>query len=163
MSFRIWVQGARPRTLGAALAPVAVGTAVAARYGPTSALRATLALTVALALQVGVNFANDYSDGVKGVDADRQGPTRLTASGLAAPAAVKRAALAAFAVAGLAGIVLAILVDLRLIAVGAVCVLAAMAYSGGPKPYASAGLGEVMVLVFFGLVATCGSAYAQLH
>jgi len=163
VSVGVWVQGARPRTLGAAVSPVAVGTAVAARQATVLPGRAGLALAVALALQVGVNYANDYSDGVRGVDVERRGPVRLTGSGLAAPAAVKRAAIASFVVAALAGIVLAILVDLRLVAVGAVCVLAGAAYSGGPKPYASAGLGEVMVLVFFGFVATCGATYAQLE
>lgn len=122
-----------------------------------------LALVVALGMQVGVNFANDYSDGVRGVDADRRGPLRLTASGLAAPSAVRAAALLSLAVAAGAGIWLALLVDPWLIAVGAVALLAAWLYSGGPKPYGAAGLGEVMVLIFFGLVATCGSAYVQLE
>jgi 1,4-dihydroxy-2-naphthoate octaprenyltransferase len=122
-----------------------------------------LALIVALGMQVGVNFANDYSDGVRGVDAERRGPLRLTASGLVAPSAVKAAALLSLAVAAGAGIWLAVLVDPWLIAVGAVAVLAAWLYSGGPKPYGAAGLGEVMVLIFFGFVATCGSAYVQLE
>jgi 1,4-dihydroxy-2-naphthoate octaprenyltransferase len=125
--------------------------------------RALLALVVALGLQVGVNYANDYSDGVRGVDAGRRGPLRLTASGLASPAAVRRAALVAVAVAGAAGLALAVAVDLRLVAVGAVAVLAAALYSGGPRPYGAAGWGEVSVLVFFGFVATCGSAYVQLE
>jgi len=161
-SLATWVAGARPKTLGAALSPVAVGTAVATRYGDLVAWRAGMALLVALSLQVGVNFANDYSDGVRGVDRDRRGPVRLTASGLATPAAVKRAAWLSLAVGGLAGLVLAIAVDWRLAVVGGVSVLAAALYSGGPKPYASAGLGEVMVFVFFGLVATCGSAFVHL-
>jgi 1,4-dihydroxy-2-naphthoate octaprenyltransferase len=114
-------------------------------------------------MQVGVNFANDYSDGVRGVDAERRGPLRLTASGLVAPSAVKAAALLSLAVAAAAGLWLAILVDPWLIAVGAAAVLAAWLYSGGPKPYGAAGLGEVMVLIFFGFVATCGSAYVQLE
>ena len=160
----LWFAGARPKTLGASVAPVLVGTSVASRYGDIHWERAALALVVSVALQVGVNYANDYSDGVKGVDtAERRGPVRLTASGLAAPAAVKRAAVLSLAVGGGAGIILALLVDWRLILVGAVCVLAAWLYSGGPKPYASAGLGEVMVLVFFGFVATCGSTYVQLE
>ena len=162
MTLGLWVQGARPRTLGAAVAPVVVGTATAARYAPVSPARAGLCLVVALGLQVGVNYANDYSDGRRGIDARRQGPVRLTASGLATPEAVRTAALVAFAVAAAAGIALAVTVDLRLLAVGAVAVVAAALYSGGPRPYASLGLGEVMVLVFFGFVATCGSAYAQL-
>ncbi len=110
-----------------------------------------------------MNYANDYSDGVRGVDTQRRGPVRLVAGGLASPAAVKRAALLCFAVGGLIGIVLAVAVDWRLVIVGAVSILAAGLYSGGPKPYASSGLGEVMVLVFFGFVATCGSAYVHLE
>ena len=157
-----WFQGARPRTLGAAVSPVLVGTAVASRYGEVIWWRALLCLLLAVALQVGVNYANDYSDGVRGVDTQRRGPVRLVAGGLATPAAVKRAALLSFAAGGLMGIVLAVAVDWRLIVVGAVSILAAGLYSGGPKPYASSGLGEVMVLVFFGFVATCGSAYVHL-
>ena len=163
-SAALWWLGARPKTLGASVAPVVVGTAVAAHYGDVVPWRAAAAGVVAVALQVGVNYANDYSDGVAGVDtAERKGPVRLTASGLAAPAAVKRAAVAAFAVGAVAGIVLGVAVDLRLLLVGAAAVLAAALYSGGPRPYASAGLGEVSVLVFFGLVATCGSAYVHLE
>ncbi|MGI8778171.1 MAG: 1,4-dihydroxy-2-naphthoate polyprenyltransferase [Acidimicrobiales bacterium] len=162
-NFSLWILGARPKTLGAAVAPVLVGTAAASRYGPFTAWRALLALIVSVALQVGVNFANDYSDGVRGVDVERKGPVRLTASGLASPRAVKTAAFAAFVVAGLAGLALAVAVDLRLLLVGVVAIGAAALYSGGPRPYASAGLGEVSVLVFFGFVATCGSAYVQIH
>ena len=158
---RLWWAGARPKTLGASVAPVLVGTAVASRSGEVIAWRAGAALVVAVALQVGVNYANDYSDGVRGVDARRRGPLRLTASGLVPPASVKRAAFAAFGVASAAGIALALAVDWRLLAVGVACVLAAALYSGGPKPYASAGLGEVAVLVFFGFVATCGSAFVH--
>ncbi|HWC10270.1 MAG TPA: 1,4-dihydroxy-2-naphthoate polyprenyltransferase [Acidimicrobiales bacterium] len=159
----LWIQGARPRTLGAALAPVLVGTAVASRYGPVIWWRALVALVVALALQVGVNYANDYSDGVRGVDRQRKGPVRLTASGLVPARSVRRAALLAFGVGAVAGLVLALAVDLRLILVGVAAIGGAALYSGGPRPYASAGLGEVSVLVFFGLVATCGSAYVQLE
>ena len=159
----LWWQGARPRTLGAAVSPVLVGTAVASRYGSVIWWQALLALVVALALQVGVNYANDYSDGVRGVDRERKGPLRLTASGLVPAASVKRAAFLAFAVAAVAGLVLAVAVDLRLILVGLAAIAAAALYSGGPRPYASAGLGEVAVLVFFGFVATCGSAYVQLE
>ena len=162
-SAALWVQGARPRTLGAAVSPVLVGTAVASRYGDVVWWRALFCLVLAVALQVGVNYANDYSDGVRGVDTQRRGPVRLTASGLAAPAKVKEAAFLAFAVAGVLGIVLAVAVDWRLVLVGAASILAAALYSGGPKPYASSGLGEVMVLVFFGFVATCGSAYVHLE
>jgi 1,4-dihydroxy-2-naphthoate octaprenyltransferase len=164
VNVKVWVQGARPRTLGAAVAPVVVGTSAASRYlSEPSPLRAVLALIVALGLQIGVNFANDYSDGVRGVDANRRGPLRLTASGLVAPSAVKAAAFISLAVGAAAGIWLALLVDPWLIAVGAFAVLAALLYSGGPKPYGAAGLGEVMVLLFFGFVATCGSAYVQLE
>jgi 1,4-dihydroxy-2-naphthoate octaprenyltransferase len=123
--------------------------------------RAVAALVVAVALQVGVNYANDYSDGMRGVDKVRRGPLRLTASGLVPAASVKRAAVVSFGVAAVAGIALALAVAWWLILVGAACVLAAALYSGGPRPYASAGLGEVMVLVFFGFVATCGSAYVH--
>ena len=158
-----WFQGARPRTLGAAVSPVLVGTAVASRYGDVVWWRAGFCLLLAVALQVGVNYANDYSDGVRGVDTQRRGPVRLTASGLAPPAGVKRAALLSFAFGGLLGIVLAVAVDWRLVLVGAVSILAAALYSGGPRPYASSGLGEVMVLVFFGFVATCGSTYVHLE
>jgi 1,4-dihydroxy-2-naphthoate octaprenyltransferase len=158
-----WFQGARPRTLGAAVSPVLVGTAVASRYGEVIWWRAGFCLLLAVALQVGVNYANDYSDGIRGVDTQRRGPVRLTASGLAPPVRVKQAAMLSFAAGGLAGIVLAVAVDWRLVVVGAASILAAGLYSGGPKPYASSGLGEVMVLVFFGFVATCGSAYVHLR
>jgi 1,4-dihydroxy-2-naphthoate octaprenyltransferase len=157
-----WVAGARPRTLGAAIAPVIVGTAAAAgaagdiRWG-----RAALALVVALGLQVGVNYANDYSDGVRGTDVDRKGPLRLTASGVAAPSAVRNAAALAMLVAAVAGLALAILVNLWLLVVGAAAIAAAVFYTGGPKPYGYAGFGELAVLVFFGFVAAVGSAYVQ--
>src|SRR5919202_2902776 len=119
----VWVQGARPKTLGASVSPVLVGTAVASRYGPVIPWRALAALVVAVSLQVGVNYANDYSDGVRGVDRRRQGPLRLTASGLVPPRAVKRAAFGSFSVAAAAGIALAIAADWRLLVVGAACVL----------------------------------------
>jgi len=138
-----------------------VGTAVAAGGGPVWAWRAAAALVVALALQVGVNYANDYQDGVRGTDRNRVGPVRLVATGLASPVAVRRAALASFAIAGLAGLALAAVVAPWLIAVGAACIAAAWAYTGGPRPYGYAGLGEVFVFVFFGVVAVTGSAYVQ--
>lgn len=163
MSLGLWYHGARPKTLGASVAPVLVGTAVAARYGDVVWYRAGLCLVVSVALQVGVNYANDYSDGVRGVDKERKGPVRLTASGLKAPAAVKRAAFLALAVAGAAGVALAVVVNPWMLAVGAASIAAAALYSGGPKPYASAGMGEVMVFVFFGLLATCGSTYVHLE
>lgn len=158
-----WVAGARPRTLPASVSPVLVGTAAAAAEEPVVPWRVGAALVVALALQIGVNYANDYSDGRRGTDARRQGPLRLTASGLVAPAAVRRAAGIAFAVAALAGAILALAVDLRLFAVGAACLAAGVLYTGGPRPYGYAGLGEAAVLVFFGFVATGGSAYVHLE
>lgn len=157
-----WVHGARVRTLPAAVAPVLVGTGAAAWVDAVSVPRALLAAGVALALQVAVNFANDYSDGVRGTDDDRVGPMRLTATGAVAPRTVKRAAFAAFGVAGVLGLVLCILAGAWwLIAVGGLCVLAAWYYTGGSSPYGYAGLGEVAVLVFFGLVATLGTTYTQ--
>lgn len=156
-----WLEGARPRTLPAAVAPVAAGTGAAAALDEFSPARAALALVVALALQAGVNYANDYSDGVRGTDADRVGPLRLVGSGVAAPAAVKRAAMLAFAVAAVGGLVLAALTAWWLVAVGAGCLLAAWFYTGGRKPYGYRGLGELSVFVFFGLVATVGTTYVQ--
>jgi 1,4-dihydroxy-2-naphthoate polyprenyltransferase len=159
-----WVAGARPRTLGAAISPVLVGTAAAYADADTVIWwRAAAALVVALGLQVGVNYANDYSDGVRGTDTKRAGPLRLTASGVAAPAAVRNAAALAFGVAAVVGLALAIAVDLRLLVVGVLAIAAAVLYTGGPRPYGYSGLGEVAVLVFFGFVATAGSAYVQLE
>ena len=158
-----WVLGARPRTLPAAVAPVLLGTAVAASEGPVQAWRAVAALVVALALQVGVNYANDYQDGTRGTDRERVGPTRLVASGLAAPAQVRDAALLSFAVAAAAGAALAIAVQPWLLLVGAASIAAAWAYTGGPRPYGYSGWGEMFVFVFFGLVATTGTTYVQLH
>jgi 1,4-dihydroxy-2-naphthoate polyprenyltransferase len=157
----LWYQGARPKTLGAALSPVLVGTAAGSLDGPIDWPRAVAAATVALALQIGVNFANDYSDGVRGTDAQRRGPVRLTATGLASPRAVRRAAFLAFATAAIVGTVLSLVVNPWLLVVGVAAVVAAVTYTGGPKPYGYIGLGEVMVLVFFGFVATVGSAYVQ--
>lgn len=157
-----WLIGARPRTLPAAAAPVLVGTGAAAQLGAASIPRALLALGVALALQVGVNYANDYSDGVRGTDADRVGPLRLTASGLAAPRRVRGAAFAAFGVAGALGLALVALSGhWWLLAVGALAVAAAWGYTGGRHPYGYLGLGEVAVFVFFGLVAVLGTTYTQ--
>ena len=152
-----WIAGARPRTLPAAVAPVLAGTGVAAYAAEAVWWKALLALVVSLALQVGVNYANDYSDGVRGTDDDRVGPMRLVGSGTAAPAAVKRAAFAAFGVAAVAGLVLAATTAWWLVAVGALCVVAAWFYTGGDRPYGYLGLGEVMVFVFFGLVAVVGT------
>jgi 1,4-dihydroxy-2-naphthoate octaprenyltransferase len=155
----VWIEAARPRTLTIAISPVLVGTASAEepivwRFGA--------ALIVALAIQIGVNFANDYSDGRRGVDTPaRVGPRRATAAGLVTPEAMKVAVVAALAVAAGAGLALAAATSYVLVAVGALCFIATLAYSGGPRPYASVGLGEVFVFVFFGLVATAGSAYVQ--
>jgi 1,4-dihydroxy-2-naphthoate polyprenyltransferase len=157
-----WLEGARPRTLPAAVAPVAVGTGLAAYADAFVALRALLALVVAVALQVGVNYANDYSDGVKGTDAARVGPVRLVGQGLAAAPQVKRAAFASFGVAAVAGLALvAMTAQWWLVLVGAASILAAWLYTGGPRPYGYAGLGEVFVFVFFGLVPVVGTAYVQ--
>lgn len=165
--WRVWVGAARPRTLAAAVAPVAVGTAAAVDAGGPEALvawRAGAALVVALALQVAVNFANDAFDAEGGVDtAERIGPARAVAAGWVSAAAMKRATAVALAVAALAGLALAAATTWWLVAVGLACGLAALGYSGGPRPYASAGLGEAFVFVFFGLVATVGSAYVHLE
>ena len=156
-----WIAGARPRTLPAAVAPVLAGTGVAVHVDAAVWWKALLALAVSLALQVAVNYANDYSDGIRGTDADRVGPMRLVGSGAATPGAVKGAAFAAFGVAAVAGLVLAATTAWWLVAVGAVCVVAAWSYTGGSKPYGYLGLGEVMVFVFFGLVAVTGTTYVQ--
>ena len=156
-----WIEGARPRTLPAAVSPVLAGTGVAAYVDDPVWWKALLAMVVALALQVGVNYANDYSDGIRGTDADRVGPLRLVGSGSAPAGSVKRAAFAAFGVAAVAGLVLAATTAWWLVAVGAVCVVAAWFYTGGSTPYGYLGLGEVMVFVFFGLVAVLGTTYVQ--
>lgn len=158
-----WLEGARPKTLPAAIVPVAVGTAVAFSQGEVVWWRALAALIVALAVQVATNFANDYSDGVRGTDDVRVGPLRLVASGLKPAVAVKRAAVIAFAVAAAAGLALAAAVTWWLVPVGAVCFAAGWFYTGGSRPYGYAGLGEVSVFVFFGVVATAGSAYVHLE
>ena len=156
-----WLAGARPRTLPAAVAPVLVGTGVAIALEGFRLLPAVLALVVALALQVAVNYANDYSDGTRGTDADRVGPMRLVGSGAATPRQVLLAAGIAFGVAALAGVALAALSSWWLVAVGAVSMLAAWTYTGGPLPYGYRALGEVFVFVFFGLVAVVGTTYVQ--
>lgn len=155
----VWVQGARPRTLGASITPVVVGTAAA---GVLIWWRFAAALLVGLALQVGVNLTNDFHDGVRGVDTpDRLGPQRLTASGLASARSVLVASLACIFVAGVAGLALAAATTWWLVPIGALAMLALWLYSGGPRPYAELGIGEVMVFVFFGVMATAGSAYVQ--
>ena len=155
-----WIAGARPKTLAAAIAPVLVGTAFAGYNANT--LNFFLALIVGVGLQVGVNYANDYSDGIKGTDRDRVGPMRLVGSGAATPEAVKRAAIIAIAIAGLAGVLLAARSSWLLLILGAFSILAAWTYTGGPKPYGYFALGEVSVFIFFGLVATLGTYFAHV-
>ncbi len=159
---RVWWLALRPATLAAAVAPVLAGTAVAVHEGGARPWAGLAALVVALALQIGVNLANDYSDFVRGADTpQRIGPLRASASGIVAPDRVKWAAIAAFAVAGIAGLALSLATDWRLILVGAACLLAAWLYTGGPRPYGYLGLGELFVFIFFGLVATAGTVYVQ--
>lgn len=159
-SREIWIKGARPKTLVAAIAPVIVGTAFAGY--DAEFLNFLLALLVALALQIGVNYANDYSDGVRGVDDDRVGPIRLVGSGLAKPADVKRAAFLAFSIAAFAGLILSARSEWYLLIAGALAIIAAWTYTGGPKPYGYQALGEVSVFIFFGLVATLGTYFVQV-
>jgi 1,4-dihydroxy-2-naphthoate octaprenyltransferase len=154
-----WVIGARPRTLPAAIAPVVVATAYAGNLWKP--IPAALALLVSLSLQIGVNYANDYSDGIRGTDDSRIGPTRLTASGLASAKSVKNAAFMSFFVAAIAGLVLALQTSWWLIAVGALAIAAAWGYTGGSSPYGYKGLGEISVFLFFGIVATVGSYFVQ--
>ena len=154
-----WILGARPRTLPAAIAPVVVATALVG--ADFNWFLAALALKVAVWLQIGVNFANDYSDGVKGTDADRVGPTRLVASGMATASAVKFAAIVSFAIASIAGAWLALLTSPWLILIGVISIAAAWGYTGGKNPYGYKGLGELSVFLFFGVVATMGTYYAQ--
>jgi 1,4-dihydroxy-2-naphthoate octaprenyltransferase len=152
-----WVAGARPRTLVTAVVPVAVGVSAAHIVN----WRSALALVVSLAVQVGTNYGNDYSDGVLGTDEVRVGPTRLVAGGLATPAAVRNAAFASFLVAGVCGLVLAAATSPWVILVGAACMAAGWFYTGGPRPYGYVGLGEVFVFVFFGIVAVAGTAFVS--
>ena len=160
LGWKKWVLGARPRTLPAAIVPVLVGAACANSAAAPIWGRLGLTATVSLALQIGVNYANDYSDGVKGTDNVRVGPLRLVGSGVASAASVKKAAFLMFLVAAVAGSVLALLTSLWLIVVGCAAIVAAWTYTGGPRPYGYAGLGEVFVFVFFGLVATMGTEFA---
>jgi len=153
-----WVLGARVRTLPAAVAPVLVGTSFALKI---NWINAGLALIVSLSLQIAVNFSNDYSDGIRGTDANRVGPTRLVATGLASAKAVRTAAFLSFAIACLAGTLLSLNTTLWLILVGMISVLAAWGYTGGKRPYGYLGFGEFSVFIFFGLVATIGSYYVQ--
>ena len=162
-SIRPWLLGARPRTLPAAVVPVLIGAASALSATSETTVvwwRVLPALVVSLALQVGVNYANDYSDGVKGTDDVRVGPMRLVASGTKSAASVKRAALLSFAVAAVAGLGIALVTSWWLILVGLAAIVSAWTYTGGPRPYGYAGLGEVFVFVFFGVVATTGTTFA---
>jgi 1,4-dihydroxy-2-naphthoate octaprenyltransferase len=158
-----WVAGSRPRTLPASLVPVVVGTGVALGEGQAVWWRAALAAFVALVLQIGVNYSNDYSDGVRGTDEDRVGPLRLVGSGVARPKQVLAAALGCFLAAAVAGLVLAAVTTWWLILVGAVAILAAWFYTGGKTPYGYRALGEISVFVFFGLVAVVGTVYVQVE
>jgi 1,4-dihydroxy-2-naphthoate octaprenyltransferase len=160
-----WIAGARPRTLPAAVVPVAVGTGVAIGTDGADVTwwRVVVALAVSLLLQIGVNYANDYSDGVRGTDDVRVGPMRLVASGTASPSAVKRAALGCLGLAALAGLALAATTSWWLLLVGLAAILAAWGYTGGPKPYGYLGLGELFVFTFFGLVATVGTTYVAIE
>ena len=155
----IWILGARPRTLPAAITPVVVAVAIA--YPTFDFINALLALLVGLSLQIAVNYANDYSDGIRGSDTDRVGPTRLVASGLATPSEVKKAAFLAFAIGAMAGLYLANRTSYWFIAIGAVAIFSAWGYTGGKNPYGYRGLGEIYVFIFFGLVATLGTYYGQ--
>jgi 1,4-dihydroxy-2-naphthoate octaprenyltransferase len=156
-----WIEGARPRTLPNAVAPVIAGTGAAAWLHSAVWWKALLALAVSVALIVGVNYANDYSDGIRGTDDERAGPLRLVGSKVAAPRAVLTAAIISLAMAAVAGVTLAILTAPWLIAVGAACIAGAWLYTGGSRPYGYAGFGEVAVFIFFGLVAVLGTQYTQ--
>ena len=158
-----WLAGARPRTLPAAVAPVLAGTGVAAYDGDAVWWKALLALVVSLALQVGVNYANDYSDGIRGVDKNRVGPPRLVGSGRARPRAVLTVALVFFGIAAAAGVFLVVLTQYWwLLAVGAVCIAAAWFYTGGKRPYGYSAFGELAVFIFFGIVPVAGTKYVQV-
>jgi 1,4-dihydroxy-2-naphthoate octaprenyltransferase len=159
---RVWWSAVRPATLAASVAPVLAATAIAVHEGGPRWAAAIGALVVGLAMQLGVNFANDYSDFVRGADARRIGPLRAASSGVVNPKHVRWAAFAAFGVAGLAGLVLSLAIDWRLLIAGAACLLAGWLYTGGPRPYGYLGLGEVFVFVFFGLVATLGTVYVEI-
>ncbi|MGW5755018.1 1,4-dihydroxy-2-naphthoate polyprenyltransferase [Nocardia rhamnosiphila] len=157
-----WIEGARPRTLPNAIAPVVAGTGAAAAIDGAVWWKALLALGVSLALIIGVNYANDYSDGIRGTDDERVGPLRLVGSGLASPGAVRGAAVASLAVGAVLGLILAVLSAPWLLLIGAVCLAGAWFYTGGSKPYGYSGFGEIAVFVFFGLVAVLGTQYVQV-
>ncbi len=157
----VWLKGARPQTWPVSVVPVAVGTAAVAP--DVIWWRALLAVVVALGLQIGVNYANDYSDGIRGTDADRVGPARLVGDGLATPHQVRLAAVVAFGVAAVVGLVLVVVVAWWLVLVGVVCILAGWFYTGGKHPYGYFGFGELFVFLFFGMVATVGTAFVQIE
>jgi 1,4-dihydroxy-2-naphthoate polyprenyltransferase len=157
----VWLMAARPRTLSAAISPVLVGTAVAHHVGAVRPVAALLTLLSSLFIQVGTNFANDYSDFKHGADAERVGPARVTQSGLVAPRTVRMAAWLAFGIAGILGVALSAFAGWPILVIGVASVAAGWLYTGGPWPFGYHGLGDVFVFVFFGLVATCGTAYAQ--
>lgn len=156
-----WIEGARPRTLPNAIAPVVAGTGAAAAIDGAIWWKALLALGVSMALIIGVNYANDYSDGIRGTDDERVGPLRLVGSGLASPATVRGAAIASLAVGAVLGLLLALWSNPWLLLIGAVCLAGAWFYTGGSKPYGYSGFGEIAVFVFFGLVAVLGTQYVQ--
>lgn len=159
---RVWWSAVRPATLAASIAPVLAGTAIAVHAGGPRIGAGLLALLVGIAMQLGVNFANDYSDHVRGADSPRRvGPVRAASSGVVRPEAVRRAAFGAFGAAAAAGLVLSAVTDWRLVLVGVACLLAGWLYTGGPRPYGYLGLGEVFVFLFFGLVATVGTVYVE--
>ena len=158
---QVWWSAVRPATLAASVAPVLTGTAIAIHIGGARWWAGLLALVVGLGMQLGVNFANDYSDFERGADANRVGPLRAASSGVVDPRQVRGAAIGAFTVAAAAGVALSLAVDWRLLLVGAACLLAGWLYTGGPRPYGYLGLGEVFVFVFFGLVATIGTVYVE--
>jgi 1,4-dihydroxy-2-naphthoate polyprenyltransferase len=158
---RVWWSAVRPATLAASVAPVLAGTAIAVHDGGPRLGAGLLALVVGVGMQLGVNFANDYSDHVRGADSDRIGPLRAASSGVVRPDHVRAAAIATFGVAGVAGLVLSLITDWRLLAIGIACLLAGWLYTGGPRPYGYFGLGEVFVFLFFGLVATVGTVYVE--
>ena len=164
-SLNLWIKGARPRTLPAAIAPVLVGTACASVVNSVEHIWANgfLALIVSLALQVAVNFSNDYSDGVRGTDANRVGPMRLVGSGAKKPKTVKRAAFVAFGIAAIFGLILAATTSWWLLAVGVACIAAGWFYTGGSKPYGYYGFGELFVFIFFGVVATTGTTFVVIQ
>ena len=159
---RVWWLAARPATLAASVAPVLAGTAVAVRFGGVRPWAGAGALLVAIAMQLGVNYANDYSDFVRGTDARRVGPLRAAASGMVKPSHVRAAAIAAFGVAAGLGIAVSLATDWRLLVAGALAIVAGWLYTGGPRPYGYLGLGELFVFVFFGLFAAAGTTYVEI-